>query len=70
MCGADMKGEETFLNDMNAESELSFNAGGNNKVQRIIEEAATHGASLDDILADWTKAWNDAQAELGISVDY
>ena len=63
-------GEETFLNDMNAESELSFNAGGNNKVQSIIEEAATNGASLDDILADWTKAWNDAQAELGISVDY
>ena len=55
---------------MNAESELSFNAGGNDKVQRIVEAAATGSETLDDIYADWTKAWNDAQAELGISADY
>ena len=36
-----LAGEETFLNDVNAESELSFNAGGNAKVQRIVEAAAT-----------------------------
>lgn len=65
-----LAGEETFLNDMNAESELSFNAGGNDKVQRIVEAAATGSETLDDIYADWTKAWNDAQAELGISADY
>ncbi len=63
-------GEETFLNDMNSESELSFNAGGNDKVQRIVEAAATGSESLDDIYADWTQKWNDAQEELEISVDY
>lgn len=63
-------GEETFLNDMNAESELSFNAGGDAKVQRIVEAAATGSETLDDIYADWTAAWNAAQQELGISVDY
>jgi len=63
-------GEETLLNDMNAESELSFNAGGNDKVQRIVEAAATGSETLDDIFADWTQKWNDAQEELGVSVDY
>ncbi len=63
-------GEETYLNDMNAESELSFNAGGNDKVQRIVEAAATGSEKLDDIFADWTKKWNESQEELGISVDY
>ncbi len=63
-------GEETLLNDMNAESELSFNAGGNDKVQRIVEAAATGSETLDDIFVDWTQKWNDAQEELGVSVDY
>ncbi len=63
-------GEETMLNDINAESELSFNAGGNDKVQRIVEAAATGSESLDDIYAEWTQKWNDAQEELEISVDY
>ena len=65
-----LPGEESFLNDMNAESELSFNAGGNDKVQRIVEAAATGSESFDDIMADWTKAWNDAQEELEIEVLY
>jgi len=65
-----LEGEATYLNDMNNESELSFNAGGNAKVQRIIEAAATGSETLDDIMADWTKAWNDAQKELGIEVKY
>ena len=55
--------------EMNAESELSFNAGGNDKVQRIVEAAATGSETYDDIMADWTKAWNDAQAELGVEVN-
>ena len=65
-----LAGEEDFLNQMNSESELSFNAGGNDKVQRIIEAAATGSETLDDIMADWTTAWNDAQEELGIEVLY
>ena len=65
-----LPGEETFLNDMNSESELSFNAGGNDKVQRIVEAGATGSESFDDIMADWTKKWQAAQEELGIEVKY
>ncbi len=65
-----LSGEETFLNDMNSESELSFNAGGNDKVQRIVEAAATGAETLDDIMGDWTQSWNDAQDYLGIEVNY
>ncbi len=63
-------GEENLLNDMNSESELSFNAGGDAKVQRIVEAAATGSETLDDIMADWTQAWNDAQEELEVEVSY
>lgn len=63
-----LAGEETMLNDINAESELSFNAGGNTKVQRVVEAAATGSESFDDIMADWSAAWSAAQEELGIEV--
>ena len=62
-------GEETLLNDINAESELSFNAGGNAKVQRIVEAAATGSETFDDIMADWKAAWNDAQDYLEITTN-
>ena len=65
-----LAGEETYLNDMNAESELSINAGGNDKVQRIVEAGATGSESFDDIMADWNQKWQDAQEELGIEVLY
>ena len=65
-----LSGEEDFLNQMNSESELSFNAGGDRKVQRIVEAASTGSESFDDIMADWTAAWNDAQDMLGIEVLY
>ena len=63
-------GEETLLNDMNAESELSFNAGGDAKVQRIVEAGATGSETFDDIMNDWTAKWNAAQEELGVEVLY
>ncbi len=63
-----LAGEEDLLNQMNSESELSFNAGGDAKVQRIVESAFTGNESFDDIMADWTAAWNDAQESLGIEV--
>lgn len=66
---AAIAGEETLLNDINAESELSFNAGGNAKVQRIVEAAATGSETFDDIMADWKAAWNDAQDYLGIATN-
>ena len=64
-----LAGEEDLLGEMNAESELAFNAGGNLKVQQIIEAAATGSKSFDDLMADWTKAWNDAQDYLGVEVN-
>ena len=63
-------GEETLLNDMNSESELSFNAGGNDKVQRIVEAGVTGSETFDEIMADWTEKWQEAQEELGIEVKY
>lgn len=63
-----LSGEEDLLGEINAESELSFNAGGDAKVQRIVEAAFTGSESFDDIMADWTTAWNDAQESLGIKV--
>ncbi len=63
---AALEGEETLLDDINAESELSFNAGGNSKIQRIVESAFTGAETFDEIMADWTAAWNDAQDYLGI----
>ena len=63
-----LPGEEDFMNEMNAESELSFNAGGDAKVQAIVEAAATGSESYDDIMADWTAKWNDAQEACGIEV--
>ncbi|MCR5638613.1 MAG: ABC transporter substrate-binding protein [Lachnospiraceae bacterium] len=65
-----LPGEEDFMNEMNSESELSFNAGGDKKVQAIIEAAATGSESFDDIMADWTQKWNDAQSTLNIEVKY
>lgn len=65
-----LAGEETLLNDMNAESELSINAGGNAKVQKIVEIAATGSETFDDLMAEWTTAWNDAQESLGVEVKY
>ncbi len=65
-----LEGEEDLMNEMNAESELSFNAGGDAKVQRIVEAAATGAETFDDIMADWTAAWNAAQEECGIEVLY
>ena len=65
-----LTGEEDIMNEMNAESELSFNAGGDAKVQGIVEAAATGSQSFDDIMADWTAKWNDAQEALGVEVSY
>ena len=63
-----LAGEETLLSEMNAESELNFNNGGNTKVQEIIEHAFNHDKSFDDIMADWNAAWSDAQAALNVEV--
>ena len=65
-----LAGEEDLLNQMNAESDLNFNASGNIKIQDIITNAFNGTKTFDEIMKDWTKKWNDAQDELGIEVLY
>ena len=57
------------MNQMNAESELNFNNGGDSKVMKIVEDASA-GVAYDDIMAEWTQKWNDAQSSLGVEVLY
>ena len=64
-----LEGEEDLMNQMNAESELNFNNGGDARVQAIVE-AADAGTSYDDVVAEWTQKWNDAQDTLGVEVKY
>lgn len=54
-------GEEDLLNKLNSDSELNINAGGNTKVQQIIEHAHNGDKKFDDIMADWNAAWSKAQ---------
>lgn len=63
-----LPGEETLLSELNAESELNFNNGGNTKVQEIIEHGFNHDKDFDDIMADWNEAWSEAQAALNVEV--
>lgn len=65
-----VKGEEDYLNDMNSESELNINAGGNEKIQAIIEHAANGDETFDDIMKEWNQKWADAQDANGIEVNY
>ena len=64
-----LEGEEDLLNELNADSELSFNAGGNQKVMDIISSAATGSKSFDDIMAEWTTKWNDAQERNSVETE-
>ena len=63
-----LPGEETLLNELISESELNFNAGGNTKVQEIIEHGFNHDKEFDEIMADWNTAWSEAQAALNVEV--
>ena len=65
-----VEGEEDLLNTLNADSELMVNAGGDAKVQEIIEHAANGDMSFDDIMADWNQKWSDAQVANGVEQTY
>ena len=56
-----LPGEETLLNELNADSELMVNNGGADKVQRIVEAAFNGTETYDEIIADWNQRWTDAQ---------
>lgn len=62
-------GEETLLNELNSESGLGINAGGNAKVQAIVEHGFNGTKSFDDIMAEWNLDWSDAQEALGVTVN-
>ena len=63
-----LAGEESLMNELNSESELALNAGGNTKVQEIIEHAFNGDKDFDAIMADWNEAWSDAQEALKVEV--
>ena len=63
-----LEGEATLLSDLNSESELNINAGGNTKVQEIVEHGFNHDKDFDEIMADWNEAWSDAQETLKVEV--
>ena len=63
-----LAGEETLLNDLNAESELAINAGGNTKIQEIIEHAFNGDKEFDDIMNEWNEAWTAAQTDKGVEI--
>lgn len=56
-----LDGEEDLLNELNADSELMVAAGGNEKIQSIVEHASNKDEEFDDIMAEWNEAWSDAQ---------
>lgn len=61
--------EADLPNEMNAESELAINNGGNDKIQHIVEHAHDGDEAFDDIMAEWNQKWSDAQDALGVEVN-
>jgi ABC-type glycerol-3-phosphate transport system substrate-binding protein len=61
-------GQEAVMGELNSESELMINAGGNTKIMEIVEHAANKDKSFDEIMADWNQAWSDAQESVGVEV--
>lgn len=62
-------GEEDFLNLINADSDLMVSAGGNTKVQQIIEHAANKDMTFDEIMAEWNAKWTSAQEGNDIEIN-
>ncbi len=48
------------VEDINADSGLMVNKGGNDKVQKIIEHAFNGTMTFDEIMNSWNEAWADA----------
>ena len=67
---AAVAGEEDLFGNLNSESELNINAGGNLKVQQIIEHAANKTKDFDAIMDEWNAAWATAQNSEGAEIKY
>lgn len=65
-----LEGEEDYLNELNSDSELNINNGGNSKIMEIIEHAANGDKTFDEIMADWNAAWTEAQESAGVEILY
>ena len=63
-------GESDLFNTLNSKSELNINAGGNLKVQQIIENAANGTKNFDVIMEEWNTAWSKAQTSEGVEIKY
>lgn len=64
-----LAGEEDILNELNADSELNINSGGDSKIQAIVEHAANGDMTFDEIMDDWNQRWSDAQAGVGVEIN-
>ncbi len=63
------EGEEDYMNELNADSELNISNGGNDKVAAIVEAASDGSQTFDDIMNDWNEKWSAAQESVGIAVN-
>ncbi|MEE3420890.1 MAG: ABC transporter substrate-binding protein [Lachnospiraceae bacterium] len=61
-----LEGEEDLVNNLNSTSELAINAGGDAKVQAIVEAASTGSETFDDIMNEWNQKWDDAMDAEGV----
>lgn len=65
-----VSGEEDLFNDLNSDSELAINNGGDKRVQSIVEHAANGDESYDALVKEWNSKWNDALKTEDVSVKY
>ncbi|MBM6699542.1 carbohydrate ABC transporter substrate-binding protein [Bifidobacterium pullorum subsp. saeculare] len=65
-----VEGEEDLFNDLNSDSELAINAGGDARVQAIVEHAANKDMSYWDMVDEWNGKWNQALEDEGVEVKY
>lgn len=59
------EGEEDRLSELNEDSELNITTDDGSRNAAIIEDASDGSEELDDILADWNQAWDDALDSVG-----
>ena len=60
--------DQQLVDDLNNDSMVLLNRGGDKKIQEIIEHAFNGTKTFDEIMADWNEAWTTAQEDLSIEV--
>lgn len=59
---------QQLVDDLNNDSMVLINRGGDKKIQEIVEHAFNGTKTFDEIMADWNDAWTTAQEDLSIEV--